>query len=113
MRIIKTEVIEETRITHIHAKINHSSLASNVKKVTSQYTKVIVDSIDQRYELAEYLKSKKFKQTDGMFGEQKDFSVMANYNAGKPEEHYILLEFKNQKRYERLIQTVIEYGKAN
>jgi hypothetical protein len=113
MRIIKTEVIEETRTTSLHPKFAHVSRTDKTEKVIKKETKVIVDSIDQRYELAEYLKSKKFKQTDGMFGEQKDFSVMASYNAGKPEEHYILLEFKNQKRYERLIQTVIEYGKAN
>ena len=106
MRLIKTEVIEETRKTSFSPNSANISRTETTQKVLRKETKVTLDSYDQRTELADHLKSKNFKQTDGLFGEARDFGL---WSAGN--EYWIILSFQNQKRYERLIQTVVNWGK--
>lgn len=110
MRIIKTEVIQETRSSNMSPRTGEAKFAGKTEKLIKKEIKVILDSYEQRAELAAFLKSKKFKQTDGFLGEQRDYSVGASYAAGK-EELYVTLDFQNQRRYERLIQTVISWTK--
>lgn len=106
MRIIKTEVVEETRNTSFNPHSSNISRTETTQKVIRKETKVMLDSYEQRADLALHLKVKNFKQTDGMFGETKDFGL---WSSGS--EYWIVLSFHNQKRYERLLQTVINWAK--
>jgi hypothetical protein len=110
MRIVKTEVIEETRTTSITPKFPHISRTEKTGKILNKETNVFVDSYEQRESLENYLKEHKFKMSNGAFGEQKDFQV-GYTNLNGENSLYVKLQFQNQKRYERLIKTVLDWCK--
>lgn len=78
------------------------------KSDENKSVKVEVDSVEQKYQLRTFLEERGFKQSDGMFGKQRDFGIWAQGNT-----NWVQLQFQNKKRFERLYKCALEWFNLN
>lgn len=105
MKIIKKISCQLVTTTSINVRKTGNYPHTTEEKTDEQITvEVIMDTPNQKYELADFLKEKGFKQSDGMFGKQKDFGTWS-----QGEKHWVALQFQNKARFQRLYNAMVEW----
>lgn len=97
------ESIAETNLDGRFVMMTNSKEISTSEEMV---TEVILDNYEQRTNLEKLLKKNKFKMSDGIFGEQRDFSVGSSNVRGNGWEILITIHTKNVSRHNAIRKLV-------
>lgn len=111
MRVIKREIhtIETvTTIKDTSKEADKKPIVKSNKTGAEISVEIEMDTIDQKYQLGNFLREKGFHQSDGIMGEQRDFGIWMENST-----HSVKLRFINEIRFKHLYGAAMEWVNLN